>query len=27
MVAEYHKFYSSAGLMMVNEVHNKIRKK
>jgi uncharacterized protein YciI len=27
MVAEYHKFYSSAGLMMVNEVHNKIQKK
>ncbi|MES2016431.1 MAG: hypothetical protein V4484_08030 [Pseudomonadota bacterium] len=27
MVAEYHKFFSSAGLMMVNEVHNKIQKK
>jgi uncharacterized protein YciI len=27
MVAEYHKFFSSAGLMMVNEVHNKIIKK
>ena len=27
MVAEYHKFFSSAGLMMVNEVHNKITKK
>lgn len=27
MVAEYHKFYGSAGLMMVNEVHNKIQKK
>lgn len=27
MVAEYHKFFSSAGLMMVNEVHNKIVKK
>jgi len=27
MVAEYHKFYSSAALMMVNEVHNKIQKK
>jgi hypothetical protein len=26
MVAEYHKFFSSAGLMMINEVHNKIRK-
>lgn len=27
MVAEYHKFYGSAGLMMVNEVHDKIQKK
>ena len=27
MVAEYHKFFSSAGLMMVNEVHNKIIRK
>lgn len=27
MVAEYHKFFSSAGLMMVNEVHNKIIKR
>lgn len=27
MVAEYHKFYGSAGLMMVNEIHNKIQKK
>lgn len=27
MVAEYHKFYGSAGLMMVNDVHNKIHKK
>lgn len=27
MVADYHKFYGSAGLMMVTEVHNKIRKK
>lgn len=27
MVAEYHKFMSSAALMMVNEVHNKIVKK
>lgn len=27
MVAEYHKFYGSAGLMMVNELHNKIQKK
>ena len=27
MVAEYHKFYGSAALMMVNEVHNKIEKK
>jgi hypothetical protein len=27
MVAEYHQFFSSAGLMMINEVHNKIQKK
>jgi uncharacterized protein YciI len=27
MVAEYHKFFSSAGLMMVNDVHNKIIRK
>ncbi len=27
MVAEYHKFFSSAALMMVNDVHNKIQKK
>jgi uncharacterized protein YciI len=27
MVAEYHKFYGSAALMMVNDVHNKIEKK
>jgi uncharacterized protein YciI len=27
MVAEYHKFYGSAALMMVNDVHNKIQKK
>jgi uncharacterized protein YciI len=27
MVAEYHKFYGSAGLMMVNELHGKIQKK
>ena len=27
MVAEYHKFYGSAALMMVNEVHRKIEKK
>ena len=27
MVAEFHKFFSSAGLMMVNEIHNKIIKK
>jgi uncharacterized protein YciI len=26
MVAEYHKFYGSAGWMMVNEVHKKIQK-
>ena len=27
MLAEYHKFYGSAALMMVNEVHGKIEKK
>ena len=27
MVAEYHKLFASAGLMMVTEVHNKIQKK
>ncbi len=27
MVAEYHKFFSSAALMMVNEVHGKIEKR
>jgi uncharacterized protein YciI len=27
MVAEYHKFYGSAGLMMLNDVHGKIQKK
>jgi len=27
MVAEYHAFYGSAALMMVNEVHAKIEKK
>lgn len=27
MVAEFHKMYGSAALMMVNDVHNKIRKK
>ena len=27
MVAEYHKLFGSAGLMMVNELHNKIQKK
>lgn len=26
MVAEYHKFFSSAALMMVNDVHGKIEK-
>jgi uncharacterized protein YciI len=26
MEAEYHKLYGSAGLMMVNDVHNKIQK-
>jgi uncharacterized protein YciI len=27
MVAEYHKLFSSGGLMMVNEIHKKISKK
>ncbi len=27
MVAEYHKFFGSAGLMAVNDIHDKIRKK
>jgi uncharacterized protein YciI len=27
MVAEYHKLYGSAALMMVNDVHDKIQKK
>lgn len=27
MVAEYHKLFGSAGLMIVNDIHNKIRKK
>ncbi|MEJ7806659.1 MAG: hypothetical protein WKG03_12170 [Telluria sp.] len=27
MVAEYHKLFASAGLMLVNEIHNKIQKK
>lgn len=27
MVAEYHKLYGSAGLMAVNDIHNKIQKK
>lgn len=27
MVAECHKFYGSAGMMMINEIHNKIQKK
>lgn len=27
MTAEYHKFYGSAALMMVNDIHNKISKK
>jgi uncharacterized protein YciI len=27
MMAEYHKFYGSAGMMMINEIHNKIQKK
>jgi uncharacterized protein YciI len=27
MTADFHKFYGSAALMMVNEIHNKIRTK
>ncbi len=27
MVAEYHRFYGSAGLMMVNDIHKKVAKK
>jgi uncharacterized protein YciI len=27
MAAEYHKFYGSAGLMMMNEIHDKLRQK
>lgn len=27
VVAEYHKFFASAALMAVNDIHNKIRKK
>jgi uncharacterized protein YciI len=27
MIAEYHKYFGSAGLMMVNEVHEKVGKK
>lgn len=27
MVAEYHRFYGSAAVMMINEVHNRIQKK
>lgn len=27
LVAEYHKFYGSAGLMMLNQIHSKIQKK
>jgi hypothetical protein len=27
MVAEYHKFYGSAALMVVNDVHQKVSKK
>jgi uncharacterized protein YciI len=27
MVAEYHKYYGSAGLMMVNDIHKKVAKK
>lgn len=27
MVAEYHKYYGSAGLMMVNDIHKKVAKR
>ena len=27
MVAEYHKYYGSAGLMMIREIHDKLAKK
>lgn len=27
MVAEFHKLYGSADLMMLNEIHSKIQKK
>jgi uncharacterized protein YciI len=27
MVAEFHKFYGSAGLVMLNDIHSKIQKK
>ena len=27
LVAEYHEFYGSAGLMMLNEIHSKIERK
>ncbi len=27
MVAEYHKLYGSAAMMMINDVHNRIQKK
>jgi uncharacterized protein YciI len=27
MIAEYHKFYGSAGMMMLHEIHSKISKK
>ncbi len=27
MVAEYHKYYGSAGLMLVNDIHKKLAKK
>jgi hypothetical protein len=27
MVAEYHKYYGSAGLMLVNDAHGKVAKK
>lgn len=27
MMAEYHKLYGSAGLMMLNEIHSRMQKK
>ncbi len=27
MVVEYHKYYGSAALMLVNDIHNKVARK